>query len=1840
MDLPFSDDYEVLETLYESERTVVCRATRGVDGQPVVVKALRTVRPSPNQLLQFRREFEIASQLKGEEFVQVLELERHGETPVIVMSDFGGQSLDKVLRAGRRFELEEFLELAIAIAIALGKLHNQGVIHRDLNPSNLVWNQQTGQLKIIDFGLSTRMELSQPQGMSVTNTTGTLPYMSPEQTGRTNRFLDYRSDYYSLGITLYELLTGRRPFETDDPGEMVYFHLVHRPRSPHHLRPEVPEALCQVLLKLIAKAAEDRYQSIHGLVVDLQECLRQWRASKAIEPFEPGREDVRSKLRMPHRLFGRAAEVEQLLECFEDIQEGARRLSLICGQSGIGKSTLVHSLQMPVVEAKGQFVEGKFEPQRRGTPYSACRQAMGQLVINALSQSDEKLLQWRRKVVEQLGDDLHLLVHVVPELELVFDENSREDQIENGEAKHRFQRAIQAFIGLFCGPHHPLVIFVDDLQWADEASLELIQLLIDNDELSHLWIIGAYRNQKVGTCPSLVAMLRRLRKQGHQVDNLFLQELEPSAVREFVARSLDTTVERAAPLADVVMQKTSGNPYFVEQFLTELHQRDLLWFDAERGRWCWDMDQIRMMPATENVVEMLTDRLRSLDESTREVVKYAALLGLRFDLFMLARICQLAPQEVFNRLQSLIDEGIVMPLSEPVLVDEEDPQSQEVIAQLGFGHDRLREAASRLLDPSQHAAAHLRVGRLLEPLLDDDDSSALFFSVVEHLNRGSQLIVDREERDKLVRRNIRAGKLALRAQGGAEARGFFEYAQQLLGQHAWSAQPELVGEVFWQRARTESMLGHFDEAQELVEEALDKINDPPRRADFHAVMIRQYTRQNEHEAALAVGEEALSELGVEMSLLDEDQVNIGIVTHFVEVEQKLADLSIPELAEISSVEDRRAEAALRLLVALYPPAGLFSLSRAVLTGVAAMSITLDIGPRPGSATALAMYGMVLTIRGDIERGKQAGQLAVNWARQARNYSELSRVLFVAAATINHWTRPLEQSLAFLREGHKAGLRSGNYLFAGYNFFIKTLYQFFRGEALKEVKRHARQGLEEAWETRNHSVVDMYRALLLETSNLLGETASPMDFSDQEFEDGDAFLGHCEGRGSYSAATTFRIGRAQIAYLYGHYEAALEELQDTGRDLGPLLGTFDAGRHPFYLALALAECCLQTEEGNAEKLRSELTRTRDELARLAQGCPQNYSHKLLLVDAEIARVNEEVEVAMDLYDRAIEEAQEQDFLHLEALANERAGLFWIDLGKQHFADLYLRAAHYAYGLWGAKRKVELLEERFRLLRHPPSESGSRSTSSGGDAIDVESVFRATEAIASKLDIDTLLPTLMRVTMENAGAERAVFVVVEQGELQVAVEGHVDGEPTTFEPRIDLEQWPGLPHSVIRFVQRTGDPLMLGRATRDPRFRNDPYIEAHRTRSVLCLPAAEQGEIQGILYAENNLADDAFSKERTRILQILADHIAISINKAKLYARLHEETERFRQLAENIQEVFWLMDWPSGQITYVSPAYEAMWGRRLPSMPLSIEEWSEPIEEEYRRKIITALRRRAATGEYDETYQIVRRSGTRRWIRDRGFPIRDPDGRIFRIAGVAMDITGEHEVAQMKEEFISVVSHELRTPLTPITGIFSMLVNEYEEGLPRGVREMAELGLRNSQRLLNLIDDLLDIQKLSMDKVTFNLEVLDVGEVLEEAVQFNQVLGAPRNISIEFKAMDEPVLVNVDRNRLLQVFTNLLSNAIKFSRDDEVVLTELSTAQGQAKIAITDKGPGIPAEARERIFEKFTQADSSLTRRHGGTGLGLAIARSIVTRLEGQLYFDTEEGEGTTFYVELPLATENL
>ena len=1520
--MSFIQGFQVRERLYESKNSLVLQGVRDSDGLPVVIKVLKNDFPTTGELARYRREFEITQSLDLPGIIHCYELRRHEKTLLMVFEDFGGMSIASLLK-DRSLSLDEFFDTAIQVAVALGQVHRAHIIHKDICPANLVINPATGEVKIIDFGIATRFSTEQPVLKSPDVLEGTLAYMSPEQTGRMNRSLDYRTDFYSLGAAFYEMVTGSRPFDADDEIELVHSQIAREPVPAHRRNPDVSLALSKVISKLMAKKAEGRYQSAAGLVADLETV----RSSAGLERFEPGRNDHCERFQIPERLYGRDNEVERLLEAFERTRRGPAEMLLVAGYSGVGKSALIHEVHKPITKARGYFISGKFDQLQRNVPYSGLVAAVRDLVRQLLTESEARLAVWRRDLIEALEPNARVILDVLPDLELIVGPQPSVPELGAAEATNRFNRAIGQLLRALCARERVIVLFLDDLQWADSATLALLRVVLTDDGISRLFLIGAYRDNEVNAMHPLSLTLRGIRDGGGAVTTLTLAPLGLADVARLLADTLQADAAQLTALARLVVQKTQGNPLFVRQFLLALHHEGLIKeappAAGERSRWTWDIQAIKSTRITDNVVDLLLGKLRRLAPATQEALQLAACIGNRFDIDTLALIQKSTPHETFESLRPAVEEELIRPLSELAATDTADVLSPLVVQEFGFQHDRVQQAAYGLIEEDRQRDVHLTIGRRLQATLPADALKERTFEVVDHLNFGRELITDKDERTGLAKLNVDAARKASEASAYAAALSYVRIAQGLLRDDGWQKSYELTIEAFRQRAELEYLNGNFDRCSEIVAITLDQARTDLEKAEVYFTRIAQHTLLTQFKEALHAGRQALALVGVELPLTNVQQAGqqaMGTVAAMLAGRDTASLFNNPD---VDSAEMALAQRCLRHLTiaAFLSNQELFPL----IVGTS-VRISIEHGNAPESALSFANYGLIIgAFMGRYKEGHEFGELALRLCDRFQGRAPTATVCLVLGSELMPWVRHVRHAIPVIDRGYQEGLNSGDILWAGYLVMYRVVLDAFAGRRLDDLLDGLPDQLGFTSRTQNPGAGAGILAHQIVLSTLAGRTKSSFDFAGGGVDEA-TFLQSCEKHQIAMAICFYKILKAQALYLFGRPAEALDATREIEGMLSFIVNHPNLADRLLYQSLSLAALW----EGSSDEDRvAAMEQLRANLAQLtvwSDSCPDNYLSKRLMVEAEIARISGDETAAADLYDKAIDAAHESRFVQDEAVANELAARFVMERRpKSRVGAMYLRDARYAYQLWGANRKIEELEVEFpQLLTEYRDARGAASgtattriaparatttTRSGVSSLDLTTLIKAGQTISGEVVLGRLLERLLGILIENAGAQRGVLLLSRDGELFVEAEGSVvsDDVAVLMSIPIDSPDGAGLaPLGVVHFAARTKQVVVVDDAQQDRRFMADPYVQKKETRSILCQPILNQGQLIGLVYLENDLASAAFTPERTELLELLSGQIAVSIKNAEIVEHLEDKvrarTEQLEVRNRFIEQTF--------------------------------------------------------------------------------------------------------------------------------------------------------------------------------------------------------------------------------------------------------------------------------------------------------------------------------------------------
>ncbi|MEH2468023.1 AAA family ATPase [Nostoc sp.] len=1516
----------IQDNIYESSNSLVYRGIRD-DGVGIVVKMLKQDYPSPQELTRYRQEYEITRCLNLEGVIKAYSQQDYQRTLVILLEDFGGESLEQWMQKRPEnfcpMPLSTFLGFAIAICDILGRIHAASVIHKDINPGNIVLNPDTGVVKIIDFGIATQFNRTNPTFKSPHVLEGTLAYLSPEQTGRMNRLLDYRTDFYSLGVTFYELLTGHLPFPTTDVLELVHCHIAKAPVPPHQLNAAIPKAVSDIVFKLMAKNVEDRYQSAWGIKADLEFCAYQIEEIGQIGNIQLGLQDVWDQFQIPQKLYGRDKEVAMLLAAFDRVassQNHAQNTSkqestdnstfkvemmLVSGYAGIGKSALVQEIYKPITQKRGYFISGKFDQFQRNIPYSAIADALQKLVQQLLGEPDDQVQKWRSHLLTALESNGQIIIDVIPEVELIVGKQPPVLSVETTEAQNRFHRIFGQFVRVFCSKEHPLVIFLDDLQWIDSATLNLIELMLLDKQAQSLFLIGAYRDNEVNPTHPLALMLEKLRKQGVVLQEIILAPLRLEPLSQLIAETLHWNADTVRPLAKLVLHKTEGNPFFVNEFLQMLYSENWLTFDAEHLNWHWNIAQIQSLDITDNVVELMLHKLKKLPENTQQILRLAACVGAEFNLDTLSIVCEKSPKAIFRDLLAAIQAGLIQPLSE---LDED-----LLIQEYKFLHDRVQQAAYILIDESQKQIVHLQIGRNLLEKTPLERISERLFEIVDHLNHGIELVTDQPERNEIARLNLIAGQKAKAAIAYIVGKKYLATARVWLAASSWQTNYDLTLELYLETTEVEFLCGEFEQVESWAAIVLQSAKTILDILKVYEVKIQTDIAQNHLLKAINTGLQVLQQLGISFcetpSQLD-IQLELDAITSLFSEKQIKDLLHLPELTEPDKL------AAMRILSRITIAAWIAVPDLMALLVSKQVSLSFEHGNSFASSFAYANFGLILCGKvEDIETGYEFGQLALRQLSQPKSHSLRARTSLIVNTFIIHWKDHVRDTLQPLVEAYQSGLETGDLEFAAYSAHSYCFNSYVVGNELVEVEHEMREYNEAIRQIKQETALTWNQIFHQAIANLMGYSVNPTRLVGKFYNEENGLPQH-EAANDGTAIFDVYFNKLFLCYLFSEYAQAVENSTIAERYLIRVIGTPIAPCYYLYDALTRLATYPESSAQAQEEILKKIAVSQEKIKQWAHYAPMNHLHKYYLVQAETARVLGQLLEAEEFYEQAIQRAKDNEYLQEEALAYELAAKHYLARGREKIAQTYMKEAHYCYERWGASAKVNDLETRYPQLF--PQSSGmafalihktSRTTSNHSPiTFDLTAVMKASQTISSEIELDKLLSCLMKILIENAGAQTGFLILENSGKWVIEASGQLNEGENVYATQV-LQSIPTanhLPESIINYVIRTHEYVILNDATYEGNFIHEPYIQHNQTQSILCLPLLNQGKLVGVLYLENKLASGVFTPERSQVLHLLSSQAAIAIENAKLYSKLREGESKMAQFLEAVPVAIIVLD----------------------------------------------------------------------------------------------------------------------------------------------------------------------------------------------------------------------------------------------------------------------------------------------------------------------------------------------
>jgi len=1496
-------NYQLSEKIYESKISKVYRGVQENDGRPVILKILNKEYPSTEELSLFRREYKIVQKLQDiEGVINAIELLDFQNTLVIVEEDIGGTSLATLLTKMKP-DTQQCLKLAIQIADVIDQLHQHNVIHKDINPANIIWNPETHEVKIIDFGISSLLKQEYHEFQNPGKLEGTLAYTSPEQTGRINRVLDYRSDLYSFGVTLYFMFTGSLPFTAKEGIELVHAHIAQMPVDLSNSKTNLPPALSQIILRLLSKMADDRYQSGAGVKYDLERCLTQIENKNSENIFQLGQKDHSPIFLIPQALYGREKEVSLILEAFNRVSQGSIELIMVSGFSGTGKSSLVHEVHLPLTEKRGLYISGKFDQYQTGVPFHAWSVAFEGFVSLLLKEDESSLERWKKNIQSAVGNIGQVISDVVPSIELIIGKQPDIPRLTGEQALNRFNYVFRAFVKSISKKEHPLVVFIDDWQWADAASLNLLNFLMSDKDNAYLLIIGAYRDNEVDSTHSFRLTLDDIERSKANVSTIQLQNLTKKDVFSLVSDALRNP-PAIDSLVNLIYEKTQGNAFFLVQFLRNLYNESLIHFDTVSDCWLWDQAEVESKDITDNVVQLMANKIQQLPYDTQETLKFAACIGSRFDLSTLAIIQNKNTRETASRLEKALQKGIIKPLDLNYRFANIEIGKANVTYQ--FIHDRVQQAAYSLIVQKKRGIVHVNIADTMIDKLNSSDKEKRIFDIVNHYNAGKNEVTTALQKERVASLNISAGKKAKSTTAYTLALHYFKSALELLDNTEWQTQYQQTAELYLIASEVAFLSKQYDQMELWIEIYLKKVKTPLEKSKAYEIRLQAYTAQNRLSDAVDASLYALTLLDIE---IPKSPNNFQVLAKLLQTKKALKGKTFGDLFALPPMKDQKKLAAMNLLGLMIPPAYWTSQELVASTVFQMTQESVKYGYSAITGYGYSWWGITqCSMLGNIDSGYEFGEFGVNIA-QTHNLP-LQQPLFFFGWIIKPFKHHISESIDVLLKSYELSLEKGDFEYASYslNNYIQVL--FHCGNNLGKLVPKMVKANRELESFQVGSSIYWHNIWWQTALNFSVETTCPTTLDGSAYKESESVSQHLKVN---DTSTLFLLycAKLMLSYFYRDYAKGIQYAKKARLYLKGGTGMYALILFHFYESLTIL-ASLEAHPGPFKKLLLfRVNSNQKKLKKWAHHSPENHLHRWNLVHAEQLRIKGKSDKASRFYDMAIDQAKKSQFVHEEALACELATHFFLTRNQKRLAVHYLRQADYLYQQWGAHGKVADLKTSLSDLyplvsQHSDQlEAGIHTTTKitpsrrHTESLDLTSMMKAAQAISGEIVFDELIKTLLTIVIENAGAQKGILVTTNGAPINIDAIGYVENNNIIVTAALEKNKSQNdlpLPASIIHFVTHKMEAVVIEDASHDARFSQDPYINRETPKSILCLPIIKQRKLSAIIYLENNLTYGAFTPERLQVLQMLTSQAAISIENARLYGQLenkvNERTEKLQ------------------------------------------------------------------------------------------------------------------------------------------------------------------------------------------------------------------------------------------------------------------------------------------------------------------------------------------------------------
>lgn len=1454
-------------SVYTGRNSTIIRGNSNGFDCPVCYKLANEEFPASDISWYFENEYEYSSNTKCPSVRKAL-----GQTTIddhngIILEYIEGDDLKTYLEKNKP-SIHDKLAIAAEIALALSELHKENIIHNNINPGNILIRKGTSKVLLIDLQIALKNSLKLENTNNYILGKANLSYIAPEQTGRINRPIDHRTDLYSLGVVLYEMFTGRLPFTSSDPVELIYAHLAKTPVSPGNLSPGIPPVVSAIIDRLLAKNAEDRYQSAFGVCYDLK-YLGQ--STPKDGRFTLGMNDFSGKLLIHSRLYAKEQERKSLLATFSEVAAGGAGLVFICGYSGSGKTTLANELQKPVFERKGFFINGKFNQFQHDTPYAAFILAFRELVDYILTKDEEFLAGWKKTILDSVGSLGKVLIDLIPGIEAVIGPQPEVPFLRGQELQSRFNYVLGNFIKAIACEKNPLVIFIDDLHWADASSLNLFDLILSDKAAKYIMLIGAYRENEITAGHVVQKLLDELSDKKVTYTKIQVHDLQPADVKNIVTEVLGVKQENADELSRLIYTKTKGNPFYMHRFLQSIYDEGSLYFDFDKKEWCWNSEEIVQMNVSGNVADLVRSTIEKLSPRAVEVLKVAACLGMSFDLDDLSVATGIKENALQSILQQAMVEGLII----------------YATSHYKFAHDRIQHTIYSLLSDADRKEYHLKIARAFSAGKDDEISDNIF-DLVSHWNAGADILRDRKEINYAAHLNLLAGRKARASAAYQQAYPYFDRALHLLSDESWNSDYRFVLQLHNEAAEAAFLAGEMDKVEQMVNKVLEKAAEWKDTLSAREVNIQKLIAGNKQNEAIALGIGILKKFGIKFPA---NPGTLATVVGVMRIKMLLGKKPSAFYENLPVITDPDKLVVYRILSELLS-AGYWAAPNLVPLLIFKMvELSVKQGLSPKSPFAFAALGYILSVyMGQTEQGIHFGEIALNVSRKLKTEEVTPRLLMTKNIFLVHWTTRLSELNDELEQGFRSGLETGDNEYTTYLAQNIIYNSFYAGAPLHRLADKAEVLDQQVEKFRQDLTIIRIRIFRESIANLINDSPHPDVLSGYVFDENKVNIPDSLQNRSYyqnlNLQKTFlavTFNRDKEAY---DYATTCEKYQESIKGSALDLVFY------FYQSLALA-AIYDTAEPRVKKLALKKLKANLKRLKKYEGlCKDNFMQKRLLAEAELYKVQGNFGKAKNLYDYAIKAAVENHMVQDEAICWERSAQYYRSQKHDQVALFYYKNALNAYQRWGADAKVRQLSS---VIEEYKKKSGlmageSHTAETAGLMVDMATIVKASTALSGEIVLSNLLKKLMQIMLENAGAQQGYLILEKNGEKVIEAEIVEETDEVKTMQSMPLAECAFIAKSVVNYVASKREPVLLDNAADSTLFGDDEFIRKRQSRSILCAPLLNKGKLQGIIYLSNDVTFGAFTKQRLEFITLLSGQIAVSIENALFYDELEQRVEK--------------------------------------------------------------------------------------------------------------------------------------------------------------------------------------------------------------------------------------------------------------------------------------------------------------------------------------------------------------